>query len=48
MWISWSYGHVTHNKIDYESRKTKTGLIGVWPDENLCQEIYTNGIRTLK
>ena len=47
IWTLWSCGHATHNKIDNESWKSKTSLIGVWHNENLSQETNTIEIRTV-
>jgi hypothetical protein len=45
MQTSWSHGHATHNKVDNESWKAKTGLTRVWHNENLLQGTNTIRIR---
>ena len=45
MRISWSHGHITHNKTDNKSWKAKTGLIKVWHNINLFQGTNTIGIK---
>jgi hypothetical protein len=43
----WLCGHATHNKIDNESQKVETNLIGVWHNEDLPHDTNTIGIITL-
>jgi len=45
IWTSWSRSHTTHNKIDNQSRKAKTSMLGVWHKENLFQDTSIIGIK---